>query len=315
MKFTKPALSFPDQLAKLKQRGMVVQDDATAIRWLKSVGYYRLSAYFVPFRQPDDSYIPGTNLDTVRAIYGFDRKFRLLLLDAIERVEVALRTAVTYKVAHAVGPFGYIKPAVYQFDKYWDHQRFIDELYDAEKKSQEVFVEHYRKKYTAEQDLPIWMATELLSFGTISRMYAALDPKLRRAIANEYSLTEHYFASWVHTLSYVRNLCAHHSRVWNRILRIRPKLPNASAAFPYDIPTPDRLYTILVIANHLLKTIAPRSPWKQRVLTLFDSYPQVPIASMGIPADWRTRPEWTIPPAVAPPPAAPLVAPAAAAAT
>src|SRR5262245_33161550 len=128
MKFTKPALSFTDQLAKLKQLGIAVQDDAKAIRWLKSVSYYRASAYFVPFRQADHSFIPGTCLDTVRALYGFDRKFRLLLLDAIERVEVALRTAVTYKVAHTFGPFGYIKPAVYKYNKNWDHQRFIEEL-------------------------------------------------------------------------------------------------------------------------------------------------------------------------------------------
>ena len=93
-RYSKPALNFNDQLAELKGRGMIVGDEAQAIHWLKTISYYRLSAYFHPFKESDDTCGPGTDFERVQMLYSFDRKLRLLLLDAIERIEVALRAAI-----------------------------------------------------------------------------------------------------------------------------------------------------------------------------------------------------------------------------
>jgi len=92
MHYLKAALSFPDQLAQLQQRGLHVTDPDRALHWLRRVSYYRLSAYFLPFKN-GESFRPGTEFNDVAGLYIFDRKLRLLVLDAIERIEVALRTS------------------------------------------------------------------------------------------------------------------------------------------------------------------------------------------------------------------------------
>lgn len=104
MNYSKQALSFPDQLAQLQRRGLTIVDQGRALQWLQRVSYYRLSAYFLPFKD-SENFRPGTEFNDIAGLYIFDRKLRLLMLDAIERIEVALRTSVTYEIGHAYGPF------------------------------------------------------------------------------------------------------------------------------------------------------------------------------------------------------------------
>ncbi len=269
---------------------MNVADDALAIQWLKSVSYYRLSAYFHPFKRPDDTYEPGTDFETVRMLYGFDRKLRLILLDAIERIEVALRTAVTYHIGREAAPFGHCERRT--FVNTFDHARLVEELKEAGRKSTETFVPHFRDKYTEHEHLPIWMATELLSLGTVSRMYAALRAELHRKVTREFNATESFLPSWLHALSYVRNLCAHHSRLWNRTLAIKPKVPTPAPWFPYSVPNNRNVYCVLVIAQHLLKTVAPGATWGAKLIKLCDDYPRVPFQKLGMPSDWRQQAPW-----------------------
>jgi abortive infection bacteriophage resistance protein len=268
---------------------MIVANDDLAIRWLKSVSYYRLSAYCHPFKQPDSAYVPGTNFDSVQMLYGFDRRLRLLLLDAIERIEVALRTGVTYQLAINHGPFGHCNAS--HFSTRFDHDRLMQELSDKED-SREAFVDHFRKKYREEAHLPIWMASELMSMGTISRVYEALHPRLRRQIAIQLNTTDPYLISWSHTLSYVRNLCAHHSRVWNRRLAISPKLPPLSSSWPYRIDEGKKIYSVFIIAHHVLSKIAPHATWTARLMDLMNDYPNIPTSALGMPADWRSHNPW-----------------------
>jgi len=290
VKFGKPSLSFADQLCKLKTRGMIIADDAVAIQWLKSVSYYRLSAYFHPFKSIEGGYASGTDFETVCMLYEFDRQLRLLLIDAIERIEVALRTAVTYQLAINYGPFGHCDEK--RFSAKFDHDRLMSELRYKEKESTESFVAHFRKKYIAEPHLPIWMASELMSMGTISRIYGALDPNLRRKIAGEFNTTDYFLCSWTHTLSYVRNLSAHHCRVWNRKLAIKPKLPVGMRWWPYTIDNNHSVYCVLIIAHHLVRAIAPHATWAARVQELIGQYPLVPVAAIGMPSKWRSMYPW-----------------------
>jgi abortive infection bacteriophage resistance protein len=290
VKYAKPALSFREQLEKIKARGMIVSDDAVAIQWLKSISYYRLSAYFHPFKQADDTYEPGTDFETVRMLYGFDRKLRLILLDAIERIEVALRTALTYHIGMELGPFGHCDRGAFVYA--FNHAKLMEELGDAGDESTESFVSHFRNKYTADEHLPIWMATELLSLGAVSRMYKSLRSDLHRRVARDFNSSELFLPSWIHALSYVRNLCAHHNRLWNRRLAIKPRLPNPAPWFPYLIPNNENVYCVLVIAQHLLKTVAPGATWSNKVVRLCDDYPRMPFEKMGMPPDWQKLAPW-----------------------
>jgi abortive infection bacteriophage resistance protein len=290
VKFAKPPLSFAEQLGKLKARGMTVANDDLAIQWLKSVSYYRFSAYCHSFRKPDSNYHAGTDFESVCMLYGFDRRLRLLLLDAIERIEVALRTAVTYQIATNYGAFGHCDAG--NFSANFDHGRLMEEIRDKEKGSTESFVPHFRNKYDAEEHLPIWMASELMSLGAISRVYQALHPGLRRKIATQFSTTEYHLRSWAHTISYVRNLCAHHSRVWNRSLAISPKLPDVAPSWPYRIENNKNIYCVLIIAHHMVRSIAPHSTWTARVRALIKQYPEVPTAALGMPPTWEDLNPW-----------------------
>lgn len=290
MKYTKPALTFIEQRDLLLGRALTIPDPERALRWLKHVSYYRLSAYFLPFKEAEN-FKAGTTFDQVAGLYIFDRKLRLILLDAIERIEVSLRTALTYELAHKFGPFGYADPK--SFAPQFDHTELMNELRESEAESKETFVGHYRTKYDDEDLLPIWMATELLSFGWMSRIYRACDPHIKRKIAGRFNVQDWQFASWMHSISYVRNVCAHHSRLWNREMAIKPSIPRVSAGWPYHVPSADRLYCILVIIRHLLLRTNPKCQWCERLFALLDKHPEVDLNAMHFPANWRATPPWS----------------------
>lgn len=285
MKYPKLALTFADQLAQLEARGLVIDDKPRALRWLQRVSYFRLSAYFLPFAK-NDVFESGTQFDQISDLYIFDRKLRLLLLEAIERIEVALRTAITYEIAHAYGPFGHADAR--NFASWFDHRKFMDELTVEERRAKETFVHHFRTKYTAEPHLPVWMATELLSFGTISQLYQVLAPAIKQRIAAEYAIQDVILSSWLHSLSYIRNVCAHHKRLWNRELAIKPKFPHRFV----PVPANDRLYGILVLIQHMLGTVSPNCEWKLRLAGLISEHPDIPLAAMKFPQGWQANPPW-----------------------
>lgn len=289
MNYSKQALGFADQLAQLQRRGLLVTDRDRALQWLRRVSYYRLSAYFLPSKD-HENFRPGTEFNDIAGLYIFDRKLRLILLDALERVEVAIRTAITYEIGHAYGPFGHTEPA--NFSPMFNHSKFMGELAAEEVRAKETFVTHFRAKYTDDSHLPVWMATELLSFGTISLLYKALVPTIKSRIAAEFRVSDRHLASWLHTLSYIRNVCAHHKRLWNRELAIKPQLPSRSLSWPHDIPDNGRLYCILVVLRHMLVVVSPRCRWRNRLFDLFGDHSGIQLSAMGIPSDWRTRAIW-----------------------
>src|SRR5262245_55661616 len=289
MYYQKPPLTYDQQFDLLKSRGLEIPDRIRAMHWLRRISYYRLSAYFLPFKT-DDAFHPGTTFDHVASLYIFDRKLRLVFMDAIERFEVSLRTNLTYELSHRHGPFGYADAE--NFAPWFKHAALMSEIQKAESKSQETFVRHYRKKYHAESALPLWMATELLSFGWLSQIYKACHPEIKRSIARRLDIQDVQLASWLHSLSFIRNVCAHHSRLWNRELAVKPSIPRTSRGWPYRVQGTDRLYCVMVIAMHCMNRIAPNCGWRRRLLSVFDEHPEVDLDAMQIPADWRELPLW-----------------------
>lgn len=289
MRYLKPPLTFEDQLDLLRQRGLTVRDPDRALHWLRNISYYRLSAYCLPFKD-GEAFRPDTAFDDIAGLYIFDRKLRLLVLDALERIEVAIRTVVTYEIAHAYGPFGHANPANFAPD--FDHARFMADLADEERRAREPFADHFRRKYAGEPQLPVWMATELLSFGTISKLYQSLEPKMRQRIAAAYGVDAQFLISWLHTLTYVRNVCAHHKRLWNRQLGIRPRLPSRSLAWPHQVPDNGRMYAVLVVLQHMLRVVSPRSHWHERLFDLLEQHPNLSLEDMKLAPDWRNKALW-----------------------
>ena len=296
VKYNKPALSFEQQADQLLCRGFQA-DRAQLIETLRRVSYYRLTAYWHPFKRPDDTFAPGTTLDKVWRRYTFDRQLRLLVMDAIERVEVAvLRTLMVEQHVRKYGPFGYRDARNFRPEfASADHQRMVDELDDAMKRSREPFVDYFRTKYFSEPGLPLWMAAELASFGTLFTFYRSLHLPEQKQLAGQLGLPANVLQSWLFCLNYIRNLCAHHSRLWNRELSIRPLVPDLKNNPEWHHPAaPDnrRTFAVLTLLRWLLLKIAPQSRWPDRLRELLNNYSDIPLNLAGFPAGWETSPVW-----------------------
>jgi abortive infection bacteriophage resistance protein len=198
VKYSKPAISFEQQADLLLQRGLQA-DRVQLIEVLSRVGYYRLTAYWYPFRQQNGSFLLGTTLDAIWRRYTFDRQLRLLAMDAIERVEVAvLRTLMVEQHSRKYGPFGYRDEKTFRPEfSGKDHQRLLVEIDHATGRSRELFVDHFRTKYFSEPGLPLWMAVEVASFGTLLTFYRHLHFNEQRSLASRLGLPANVLQSWL----------------------------------------------------------------------------------------------------------------------
>ncbi len=296
MKFTKPPLTFDEQVAHLRARGML--GDASEInRHLQSVNYYRLSAYWHTFRDVSGQrFHPGTHFDVVWARYVFDRELRLLVMDAVERFEVAVRARLAYEHAHAGGPFGYAEvPEAVFAGRSPERKRFFDQLAEAlSKNGHEPFVRHFVTTYgDAHAHPPVWVAVEVLMFGDVVRLFRGSPHSVQRRVADYFGVAPPVLGSWLLALNVIRNLCAHHGRLWNRELGVKPMIPRNSAwKAPVEVK-PERVFAVLTILADLMHTVSPRSHWATRARTLVEEATHIPPAMMGFPADWTRSEVWS----------------------
>jgi abortive infection bacteriophage resistance protein len=294
VKFTKPPLTYEQQADLLLARGLVA-DKAELIQRLTSVSYYRLCAYWYPFKRPDNSFEPGTTFESVWRRYTFDRQLRLIVMDAIERVEITLRTGLAYELTHQFGPFAQLDAAAFPSIPPHERQRLLDVLHDNALHSREAFVEHFRRTYDEFPDLPLWAAVETTTFGQMFTIYRNCGKHVQRDIAASLHLTGKVLFSWLLTLNYVRNLCAHHARLWNRELALKPIIPYERRDARWHGANPiqnNRVFVVITLLRFLLSESAPQSHWKGRLYSLFDRYPEIPLSGMGIPNDWRNHVLW-----------------------
>lgn len=296
MIYAKPPLTLDEQADLLLHRGMA-GDRSVLVERLRTVNYYRLSGYWYPFRQlPGDSFRPGTTFDAVWDRYVLDRKLRLVVMDAIERIEVAVRTLLAYHHAHrSQSPFAYADdPAALPGLPPDQRQRFLDSLREETRSSSETFVKHFRTKYGTDHSfMPIWMATEIMTFGCLLTFYRGATSDVRRAVAAELGIHDTVLESWLLTFNTARNICAHHARLWNRQLGIKPKIPERNPEWHHPVEVPnERIFGILTISRYCLARLAPEDHWPDRLRALLAEHPQVPGRSMGFPPNWQTCPIW-----------------------
>jgi len=292
VKYNKPSLSYQDQADQLLNRGLIA-NKAELIQRLIAVSYYRLSAYWYPFKQPDNSFEANTTLEAVWRRYTFDRQLRLLVMDAIERAEITIRTGLAYELTQAHGPFGYLDIKNFPKVAAAVHKRLLDELHENAERSREAFVEHFKKTYDEFPDLPLWAATETMTFGQMLTMFRSCGKHIQKDIALLFQLTGNVLLSWLFTLNYVRNLCAHHYRLWNREIAIKPLIPHNDPRWhaPNAVSN-NRTFAVLTLLRYLLWQTAPQSHWREMLYSVFDDYPEIPLIDMGIPANWREHPLW-----------------------
>lgn len=276
---------------------MLVEDMERAKRALSHISYYRLRAYWLYFEADpnagDHTFKPGTALEAVLALYEFDRRLRLILMDALERIEVAARGAWAHQMAMVYGPHGYLNAVLYpQTIRF---QQNLAQLQSEYARSHDVFVDHYKCTYDNPPLPPVWMAAEFMSFGLLSKFFSALGSRAdRKSIARQIGFDDRIFQAFMHHLAMVRNICAHHSRLWNRRFTVTFPIAQTPAALAATIePNADRkLYNTLSMLLHSMAIVAPDSDWAERLTALIAENPTGDFKAMGFPHNWRERPLW-----------------------
>lgn len=329
MTYTKRWTSYAEQLDKLIARGMQVNNRALALDYLERIGYYRLSGYLFAFRErsgllvqldeygrkPKNSKVETIALETFKTgstfqntvdLYVFDKQLRLLATDALERIEIALRVDISHTLGK-LDPFAYLNPALFHtdFSNKLDrdsglsrHHEWLGKHAQLVGRSKEEFVRHNKSKYGL--PLAIWVACEVWDFGTISTLFGGLREAEQDAIAHQYGVNNgRIFATWLRSLNYLRNVCAHHSRLWNRNIVEQPRLPSATelpwiAPFENSEHARARCFMLLRMTCHLLRVVNPRSSWPERMKTHLRDFPDLGhiglnLVGMGAPADWETQ--------------------------
>lgn len=328
--FSKPAIDIPAQLALLKQRGLIIQDEGKAHCFLEAVSFFRLTPYMRPFQLSEDAdhgFKPDTRLQALTRLYDFDRRLRLLVMDAIERIEVAIRAVISNHMGPQYGSHWYLEARFFQ--RGYRHQALLDSIRskqdkalqdhlrecqridasqapDARKeqlkslRAKESYARHYALTYNAPDLMPAWAAMEEITLGDLSHLYKGLARDAdKKAIAKRLKLPAPLLQSWLHTLTTIRNICAHHARLWNRELGIRPELPKTvNFLWPQHLQQQGqhaRLFTVLSILNLLMRQVSPHTSWDRRLHELLNEFAEINLQAMGFPPDWQNDPFWQVP--------------------
>ena len=281
LKYTKPFVSFSDQIKSLKDKNLEVNSDDFALEKLSSISFYRLRAYTYPFQDniyPSHPFIKKVSFEEIYSLYDFDSQLRKLLFNAIEKIEIALRTKIIYHFAESYGSHWQLEQKIYR-----DPNRFITQiqsLNDELGRSDETFIKHYFNKYSSPTQPPSWMSIEVASLGLLSKIYQNLNQgKEKSAVMRFFGLKDvRDMENWMLCVCNLRNICAHHGRVWNRRLTSLPRLPyNAVRPFltksEISIIFPNKLYAVLCCIYYMLKQIDSSTDFKSQLVTLIKSCP------------------------------------------
>ena len=313
--YIKKPLSVKTQVAKLKRRGLIIDDENLAGDYLSNISYYRLRAYTFPFQDNED---PEEDHKFLRSdihfkdivdLYCFDRRLRSLVFNAIEKIEVALRTRIVHVYCESTGDsHWYENESLFKDTYYWDangekefyYDKLSSDIQHEVERSNEDFIGHYKTKYSEPENPPAWMTLEVVSFGTLSRLYELLKKNdEKKAIAKSLGLNKiDVLENWMHALSNLRNCCAHHGRIWNRRFVVSILLPTNADHLFLDRDTMSRvkrnkLFPYLCCIKYILDIISPNNAFHQNLKNLIDDGGRLlSLKDMGFPDNWNYLGVW-----------------------
>jgi abortive infection bacteriophage resistance protein len=308
--YIKQPLTYAEQIKELQNKGMIITDIALTEQVLARISYYRLSGYWHYFRQKNntsdlllDTFCIDTKFESILALYEFDQELRSHLLFAIEKIEIAIRTQFIYHLGHTYGAFGYVQPSNFhpQFANN-KHANWLKKLTDEVLRSKDIFLNHYQNKYEGYPIVPIWMLTEVMTLGSLSYGYHGLQNNQKigtqdkQAISIFFDLHHKRLDNWLHVLTYIRNICAHHGRLWNRELSIKDDVSKDANWSNPITPRNDKIFYVLLMVRYLLNKIGDADRWTQSMTHLLKPICQNTQFrnAMGIPENWLEHPLWKI---------------------
>ena len=238
----KPHFEYHELVTRLKERGMIIPDEARAIRKLSQIGYYRLSGFWYPCRRPkfvengkflkdpqtglpvrDDRFQDSINFNDIIDLYLFDKKLRQLMLDGIERIEIYMRSIIAHEIGK-IDPLAYekeefINPKVtatkQKNGKAVNHwYEWMSRLCNLINSSKEDCIVWHRKRGL---HIPFWAVIECWDYGLMSKYFENLNGRCQQKIIRRLEFTNTAtLINWLVEINILRNKCAHHARIWNR---------------------------------------------------------------------------------------------------
>lgn len=300
MRYDKAPKSYDELADTLISRGLHA-DRAVLVETLNQISYYRLSGYWYPFREEDsDTFVEGTNLDEILMRYKFDSELRQLVFSNLGSVEVAIRNKIMHTHVTVFSAKGYQDHKTFKSMKYSAHATMMSKFYNNYLRSKNKFVLHFKAKYGLFEDFPLWMACELSSFGSTVKLFQGMSRPNKLIISNDFGISEILLGSWLVCLIDLRNLCAHHNRLWNRKFGKSPKRPDSKLNYPewyapvqvFQTNGNVRLFPFLTVLQYLSVKIGCNNNFAEDMYALFKKYPNIPIAQMGFPDSWLECPLW-----------------------
>lgn len=296
MAYTKHPITIAEQIALLKSRGLEFADEANASKTLEHISYYRFVAYLRPMEVDKTTHHlrSGANFEDTLSLYKFDAKLRTLLFEAIQKIEISIRSKMIHEFSITHGAFWFFDESCFT-DKHW----FVESMNILEKelsRSKDEFIKEHIARYGKAEYPPAWKILELASFGTISKLFANFSHTLeKKRIARSYGIPQHeILESWTVAIGALRNCCAHHTRLWNRKLPITPLLPTRMRS-PWitnlNIPN-NRLYAVLCCVAYMLQEIEPNNTFAIDLKYLLNSNTTSIESAMGFPQNWQDEPLW-----------------------
>ena len=280
IKYNKPALNIEQQIELLKSRGLIINDENFAKDILSNITYYRLSAY-MKFFQKYDLFSRNTTFEDIVYLYNFDKDLKSLIFENIRLVEISLRTKICLHMCTNYGSHWFYDKNCYKTEK--DYYKTLEILENEKGLKKDTFIKYYSEKYSEPALPPFWMLAEVLSMGDLSKILSGINFKDVKAIAR--SITQDYYiapviTNWIHVLATVRNICAHHSRLWNRELKIKFAEPQKIPEWKNNNVPNDKLYGIYFVIKLLLEN-HPCNNFNQQLKELFNNYDKIDYKKLG----------------------------------
>ncbi|AXY75936.1 Abi family protein [Paraflavitalea soli] len=296
MKYTDPPLNIGEQLALLQHNNLTIDNVDTVRGVLTSVGYFRLNNYMKYFKK-DNKFRNGTIIKDIQGLYEFDKVLRINLFDAIADIEVAIKALINNTLACKYGSHWLEIAEIFKPGFSYYHQSLLTEITEYCKNNpDEHFIKKYKQTYSDPVLPPSWMIMEVLSFGKVSMVYDGILNTDDRVSVSAYLKThDNILSSWLHSFTYVRNLCAHHAKILDRNLTIKPTMPaRKKNRFLLDVDELDvsKIYSVLCCIQYLLLTLKSNSGFKENIINLVSGNPVIKADALGFTSNWTQESIW-----------------------
>lgn len=298
MEYNKHPIGIASQVVQLKERGLIVEDEEYAQKILSIISYFRFVNYLRPYEADKTNHIfkQGKLFNDAVHLYYFDRELRNIVFSALQTVEIALRASVIQNFSMKYGPFWFMDANLFKDAHIYND--CINNIRTELSRSKEDFIKAHFAKYDSPDMPPAWKTLEVVSFGTLGKLYSNFkDNAIKKVVARNFNIPQHvYLESWIASLTALRNCCAHHARVWNRVFPIKPQFPKAkmmrSPWLDKTVIVPNRLYALLCCLLYWLNNVHPENTLRKEIILLLEKNPIVDVTVMGFPLRWEKDALW-----------------------